>query len=218
MEEYEKKHDHAVSEKETDIPKLTDLLLKVGTQQFLETLSPYITGGEILFDGDDGQTWKFTFDPENKSWQQKCGTESFTDQMMIHELEQKGYEIRKEGGTVINKKAGKSCGKRKIVQISNASSELIKATIQEKHIYDFGGLAEILYEVIKEVEEIDLLLCTDSGDKTYLIYTPSYPWTPKTEKEKELTEEKLENMFRKYLRIVTDEQLPVDYKSVENFS
>ena len=31
-------------------------------------------------------------------------------------------------------------------------------------------------------------------------------------------EEKLENMFRKYLRIVTDEQLPVDYKSVENFS
>ena len=50
---------------------------------------------------------------------------------MIHELEQKGYEIRKEGGTVINKKAGKSCSKRKIVQISNASSELIKATIQE---------------------------------------------------------------------------------------
>lgn len=48
---------------------------------------------------------------------------------MIHELEQKGYEIRKKGGTVINKKAGKSCGKRKIVQISNASSELIKATI-----------------------------------------------------------------------------------------
>lgn len=39
MEEYEKKHDHAVAEKETDIPKLTDLLLKVGTQQFLETLS-----------------------------------------------------------------------------------------------------------------------------------------------------------------------------------
>ena len=96
MEEYEKKHDHAVAEKETDIPKLTDLLLKVGTQQFLETFSPYITGGEILFDGDDGQTWKFTFDPENKSWQQKCGTESFTDQMMIHELEQKGYEIRKK--------------------------------------------------------------------------------------------------------------------------
>ena len=52
MEEYEKKHDHAVAEKETDIPKLTDLLLKVGTQQFLETLSPYITGGEILFDGE----------------------------------------------------------------------------------------------------------------------------------------------------------------------
>lgn len=61
---------------------------------------------------------------------------------MIHELEQKGYEIRKKGGTVINKKAGKSCGKRKIVQISNASSELIKATIQEKHM-SYRGLAKL---------------------------------------------------------------------------
>lgn len=69
MDKYEKKYDSAVSETETDIRKLTDLLLKVGTQQFLETLSPYITGGEILFDGDDGRAWKFTFDLENKSWQ-----------------------------------------------------------------------------------------------------------------------------------------------------
>lgn len=98
------------------------------------------------------------------------------------------------------------------------SYDILTSYVEQYGIYDFGGLAEILYEVIKEVEEIDLLLCTDSGGKTYLIYTPSYPWTPKTEKEKELTEEKLENMFRKYLRIVTDEHLPVDYKSVENFS
>lgn len=98
------------------------------------------------------------------------------------------------------------------------SYDILTSYVEQYGIYDFGGLTEILYEVIKEVEEIDLLLCTDSGGKTYLIYTPSYPWTPKTEKEKELTEEKLENMFRKYLRIVTDEQLPVDYKSVENFS
>ena len=44
MEEYEKKNDHAVSEKETDIPKLTDLLLKVGTQQFLE---PYLHTSQV---------------------------------------------------------------------------------------------------------------------------------------------------------------------------
>lgn len=36
MDKYEKKYDSAVSETETDIRKLTDLLLKVGTQQFLE--------------------------------------------------------------------------------------------------------------------------------------------------------------------------------------
>lgn len=73
--------------------------------------------------------------------------------MMIHELEQKGYEIRKKGGTVINKKAGKSCGKRKIVQISNASSELIKATIQEKHM-SYRGLARDRYMVKHAGERI----------------------------------------------------------------
>ena len=71
---------------------------------------------------------------------------------MIHELEQKGYEIRKKGGTVINKKAGKSCGKRKIVQISNASSELIKATIQEKHM-SYRGLAR--YRINKSFNRME---------------------------------------------------------------
>ena len=66
--------------------------------------------------------------------------------------------------------------------------------------------------------EFDSLVEDGSYDAVEQITQASYPWTPKTEKEKELTEEKLENMFRKYLRIVTDEQLPVDYKSVENFS
>lgn len=79
---------------------------------------------------------------------------------MIHELEQKGYEIRKKGGTVINKKAGKSCGKRKIVQISNASSELIKATIQEKHMDDIKCCTERITKgyCSKDVDNIDIYI------------------------------------------------------------
>ena len=64
------------------------------------------------------------------------------------------------------------------------SYDILTSYVEQYGIYDFGGLAEILYEVIKEVEEIDLLLCTDSGGKTYLIYTPSYPWTPKRKRRK----------------------------------
>ena len=127
----------------------------------------------------------------------------------LMELISQAPELKERVNTFINNECGGAF---------KDSYDILTSYVEQYGIYDFGGLAEILYEVIKEVEEIDLLLCTDSGGKTYLIYTPSYPWTPKTEKEKELTEEKLENMFRKYLRIVTDEQLPVDYKSVENFS
>lgn len=58
------------------------------------------------------------------------------------------------------------------------SYDILTSYVEQYGIYDFGGLAEILYEVIKEVEEIDLLLCTDSGDKTYLIYTPYQCYLP----------------------------------------
>lgn len=35
---------------------------------------------------------------------------------------------------------------------------------------NYGGLAEIMYEVIKEVEGIELYVCTDFDGVAYLIY------------------------------------------------
>ena len=82
----------------------------------------------------------------------------------------------------------------------------------------YGGLAEIMYEVIIEVEGIELYVSFDFNGAAYLIYPPIYPWQLKnmSDKEKNLTEEALCELYAKYLHIITDEDLVVEYKSVEN--
>lgn len=83
---------------------------------------------------------------------------------------------------------------------------------------EYGGLAEILYEVIKECEGIELLVSEDFEGRNYLIYPPVYPWVLAglSDKEKNLTKESLSEIFSKYLAIVTDENIPIEYQSVEN--
>lgn len=96
--------------------------------------------------------------------------------------------------------------------------DLLDTYVKEYGEINYGGLAEILYEVIKEVEGIELLVSTDFNGKDYLIYPPIYPWTlaKMSDKEKHLTEKDLTEIFSKYLHIVTNEELTVEYQSVEN--
>ena len=96
--------------------------------------------------------------------------------------------------------------------------DILESYVEECGENNYGGLAEIMYEVIKEVEEIELYVCTDFDGAAYLIYPPIYPWQLKnmSDKEKNLTEETLCELYAKYLHVVTDEDLVVEYKSVEN--
>lgn len=96
--------------------------------------------------------------------------------------------------------------------------DLLNSYVENYGEINYGGLSEIMFEVIKEVEGIELLACTDFDGKNYLIYPPIYPWTLRkmSEKEQMLTEKDLEEIYSKYLKIVTDETLEADYQSVEN--
>ena len=96
--------------------------------------------------------------------------------------------------------------------------DLLDTYVEEYGENNYGGLAEILYEVIKEVEKIELRVSSDFEGNDYLIYPPIYPWelANMDEKEKNLTEEKLNEIYSKYMHIVTDENLPVEYHSIEN--
>lgn len=81
---------------------------------------------------------------------------------------------------------------------------------------DYGlGLTTILKKVILEAEGINFTACDDCNSNQYLIYEPSYPWNL-PEGEKDLTEESIQKILQKYVKILTDEDIQVDYQSAEN--
>lgn len=80
-------------------------------------------------------------------------------------------------------------------------------------IYGERGLSAILREVI--YEEIPVVFADDFDGINYILYCPSYPWTLK-EKEKNLTKENIKDILTKYIKILTDEPIDIDFYSVEN--
>lgn len=81
---------------------------------------------------------------------------------------------------------------------------------------DFNlGLATILKEVILETEGVELVACDSYDSKDYLLYGPSYPWYQSGKKQL-MTEEEAARLFQKYVSVLTDKEIDVDYQSVEN--
>lgn len=77
------------------------------------------------------------------------------------------------------------------------------------------GLATILKEVIFEAEGIEMTACDDYDGHRFLIYKPQYPWEIQPD-EMQLTEDKLEALFNRYISILTDAPIDVESQEVEN--
>ena len=77
------------------------------------------------------------------------------------------------------------------------------------------GIASILQDVILEAEHLLFSAWDDYNSNNYLLYMPSYPWHLQRN-EHNLTEEAVRQVFAKYVTILSDEVLEVDYESVEN--
>ena len=73
------------------------------------------------------------------------------------------------------------------------------------------GLATILQKTIEEAEGLCLTVCDDYDSRAYLLYQPSYPWQL-TIAERELTEEHVVSVFQRYVGMLTDEAVDVDYQ------
>lgn len=82
----------------------------------------------------------------------------------------------------------------------------------------YKGVGTILRDVIKETENVELTLCDDYYGVGYLLFCPCYPWSPMTEEERNMTEDRLEEIFTRYAGILTDAPVYVEDKSVENGS
>ena len=85
--------------------------------------------------------------------------------------------------------------------------------------YDFEGaygemgLSCILREVINN--ELSIVWADDFDGVNYILYCPSYPWSIK-ESEKNLSKKDVEEILNKYIKILTDEPIAIDYYCVEN--
>lgn len=80
---------------------------------------------------------------------------------------------------------------------------------------DYGetGLAYVLYEVI--FAELTVTVTSDFDSRYYILYEPYYPWSIPNGEEN-LTKEDVLRIFRKYISVVMDEDIFIDYQSVEN--
>ena len=79
----------------------------------------------------------------------------------------------------------------------------------------YYGIASVLSVVIEEVEGIRLVACDDYNCLQYVIFSQWFPWDYNA-KELKMTEESVEELFRKYVNILTDKSIAIDFQAVEN--
>lgn len=81
----------------------------------------------------------------------------------------------------------------------------------------YSGIAYLLQKVIEEKENVRLDIAEDFDSYYYLLLCPHYTWSNLTTEEKKLDAiAKVKNLFKKYISILTDKDIDIDYQSVEN--
>ena len=74
------------------------------------------------------------------------------------------------------------------------------------------GVAYVLYQVI---DEFRVEYANDFDGVQYVMYTPTFPWYMDSA-ERDLTYDDVVKIFKKYIKILTDEPVNVDFYDVEN--
>lgn len=77
------------------------------------------------------------------------------------------------------------------------------------------GIATILRIVIQEVEKVEFLACDDCNCRRFLMYPPMYPWQIK-DVDRDMTKERVQEILRKYVSIVSDTELEIGFQEAEN--
>lgn len=99
-------------------------------------------------------------------------------------------------------------------EITEATVEDYEEVAQE-HDNGYYGLASLLKLVMAEAEGLELVTCDDFNCNNFLLYPPFYPWQA-TEADKDMTEEKLRQIFATYVSILTDQEIEIEYKEAGN--
>lgn len=98
------------------------------------------------------------------------------------------------------------------MSLAGAASDLAYALFGD----DAGlcGLSHILALVIAECEDIHLVSTLDGDCNEYLLLAKKFPWQM-TEREKSLTQSELDAIFDKYVSVLTDEPIEIQYMELD---
>lgn len=84
--------------------------------------------------------------------------------------------------------------------------------------YDLEGdfcERDVSYVLKRVIKEIPIVYADNYDCVPYILYCPTYPWNL-TESEIGLTRERVEEIFEKYIEILTDDTVSIDWQEVEN--
>ncbi len=72
------------------------------TEEFLNVIKPFIKEGCMEYTGEDGEKWRFIYDPEEDTWNEEPGTVSYgedlspiSDELLKKEMEKRGLPSKK---------------------------------------------------------------------------------------------------------------------------
>ena len=96
------------------------------------------------------------------------------------------------------------------------AENITEPTIKDYYTYmeDYNGLAGVFETLIYEEEGIELCACSDDNGDFYLLYPESYPWYM-GKLDLSMTEDKLKQLFQRYVALLTDKQVDIDYQRCE---
>lgn len=100
-----------------------------------------------------------------------------------------------------------------------AECEIKEPTLDDYLDYDqdyMTGIAYLIGKVVEEAEGVRLNWEVDGYDNYYLLLPATYPWLM-NQREKNLTEEQCRMIFAKYIGILTDQEIEVEYVNTTMF-
>lgn len=95
-------------------------------------------------------------------------------------------------------------------------------SLEDYEAYEFEeagystGIGAILVAIIKKREGYELSVVDDFDGNQFLIFEKTYPWLMTSRCETGLTKGGLDEAISRYIKILTDKEIEVEYQRAEN--